>query len=125
MPWTGVVEPFLMTRISVPLLSSLTLVHGSSAPNAAATASRRIASLAMAKVYHPARKGCCTGSGSFPVGEPAVHRSDMNPLGDSQPAQNRDLDPGKIELVPRQAMPRRRGVSVMVVVPPFAEGKDR
>jgi hypothetical protein len=41
--------------------------------------------------------------------------------GDAQGLKNADLNPGWIELVPCQSMPRRSRVRVMIIVPTFSE----
>ena len=53
------------------------------------------------------------------------HLGDPNGSGDAQEFQDPDLDPGKIELIPRQTMPRRSRMGVVIVVPAFAEGDQR
>ena len=44
--------------------------------------------------------------------------------GDAEQAEEPDLHPGGIELVPGQPVPRRGGVRVVVVVPALAEGEE-
>src|SRR4030095_5868599 len=52
------------------------------------------------------------------LGDPEVpHQADRT--------QQLQLDPGHVELVPRQPVPRGGGVRVMVVVPPLAERQQR
>ncbi len=53
------------------------------------------------------------------------HLGDPDRPRDAEKFQNLQRDPGRIEFVPCQAMPRRGRMRVMVVVPSFAEGDQR
>ena len=48
-----------------------------------------------------------------------------NGFGDAQELQQLELDPGQVELIPRQTVARRGGVGMVIVVPAFAEGDQR
>ena len=60
--------------------------------------------------------------GSFPLGYRAVDFRDSNGLRYPEELEDPDLNPGQVELIPRQSMPCRGGVRVVVVVPAFAGG---
>src|SRR6266852_9609097 len=49
----------------------------------------------------------------------------MNGFCDAEHLQDLDQDPGGVELIPREAMPRRSGMSVVVIVPALAESNER
>ena len=57
---------------------------------------------------------------SFAFGQRAIDFRDANGLGDAQGLENLDLNPGQIELIPRQPVPCRGRVCVVIVVPTLA-----
>src|SRR5438552_2640125 len=63
--------------------------------------------------------------GCFPRGGFAGDARHPNGLRDAGKAEKLDQEPGWVELKPRQPMPCRCGMGVVVIVPPFAESKKR
>jgi hypothetical protein len=60
-------------------------------------------------------------SDAFPEQQDKAKSDKRDRSGDAQGLKNADLNPGWIELVPCQSMPRRSRVRVMIIVPTFSE----
>jgi hypothetical protein len=60
----------------------------------------------------------------FPFGLRAVEFRYPGRFRQTEELQDFDWNPGQIELIPDQPMPRRCGMGVMIVVPPLAGGDE-
>src|SRR5580704_50366 len=61
--------------------------------------------------------------GGFSCGGCAGDAGHLDGSRDAEELENTDEDPGMVELIPGQAVPGRRGMRVVIVVPAFAERK--
>src|ERR1700674_4645301 len=79
----------------------------------------------MTPAYASGSPGVCGILGCFAGGGVPRDAGHLNGSGDAQEFEDSDLNPGRVELVPSQAVAGRSGMRVVVVVPAFAERDQR